>query len=396
MAARLGVVVLVLGLMLCGGRSAGGEEVLAPLVALPIAEPNAVLGADDKTHLAYEFILVNGAAAAVTLKKVEALDAESGAVLAALDGAGLAQMVHLNGAAKGVDLLGGGSGTLFMDVALDKEATLPKALRHRFTIEVAKTGDGASDDDRDPAPEPPRDVSFTTDPLKVDTGAPVVVAPPLKGERWVIGGGCCTPVSYHRGATLPINGALRIAERYAIDFVQLNDKGMLYAGDMHKVQDYGFFGAEIYAAADGTVVEMENGLPEQIPGKLPEGATPEMAAGNHVVVDIGEGRFALYAHMQPGSVRVKTGDAVTTGQVLGLLGNSGNTDTPHLHFHIMDGPSPLNSNGLPFVFTNFTGQGRLTDEEPLFTGGTVTIDAASMTGPHQDQMPLLDQVVSFP
>ena len=81
-------------------------------------------------------------------------------------------------------------------------------------------------------------------------------------------------------------------------------------------------------------------------------ATVQMAAGNHVVVDIGEGRFAFYAHMQPGSVRVKVGD---TGQdqeqVLGLLGNSGNTDTPHLHFHVMDGPSPLVANGLPYVFT---------------------------------------------
>ncbi len=57
--------------------------------------------------------------------------------------------------------------------------------------------------------------------------------------------------------------------------------------------------------------------------------------------------------MQPGSVRVKVGDKVKPGQVLGLLGNSGNTDTPHLHFHVMDGPSPLVANGLPYVFTNF-------------------------------------------
>ena len=121
-----------------------------------------------------------------------------------------------------------------------------------------------------------------------------------------------------------------------------------------------------------------------------------MAAGNHVVVDIGEGRFAFYAHMQPGSVRVKVGDKVKTGQVLGLLGNSGNTDSPHLHFHVMDGPSPLVSNGLPFVFNSFTGQGRLTDEQPLFTGGVVTIDKDALSGPHANECPLLDQVVSFP
>ena len=148
--------------------------------------------------------------------------------------------------------------------------------------------------------------------------------------------------------------------------------------------------------ADGTAVGTADGLPEQVPGKLPADATIQMAAGNHVVVDIGGGRFAFYAHMQPGSVRVKVGDTVKTGQVLGLLGNSGNTDTPHLHFHVMDGPSPLVANGLPYVFMGFTGQGRLTDEQLLFTGGTVTIDKDALSGPHQNQMPLADQVVRFP
>jgi murein DD-endopeptidase MepM/ murein hydrolase activator NlpD len=98
--------------------------------------------------------------------------------------------------------------------------------------------------------------------------------------------------------------------------------------------------------------------------------------------------------MQPGSVRVKVGDKVKTGQVLGLLGNSGNTDGPHLHFHVMDGPSPLVSNGLPFVFESFTGQGRVTDEQP--PGDVVTIDKDALSGPHTNELPLLNQVVSFP
>jgi murein DD-endopeptidase MepM/ murein hydrolase activator NlpD len=143
-------------------------------------------------------------------------------------------------------------------------------------------------------------------------------------------------------------------------------------------------------------VAAEDGLPEQVPGKLPDGATIQTAAGNHVVVDIGQGRFAFYAHMQPGSRKVKVGDAVATGQVLGVLGNTGNTDTPHLHFHVMDGPSPLLANGLPYAFTSFAGEGRLTDEQPLFTGGAVTIDKDALSGPHENEMPLFDQVVSFP
>ena len=329
---------------------------MSPLVVMPLTSPNPVLGADGKVHLAYEIVLVNMAPADIGLKKVETLDAASGAVLGTMEGDALAQMLKFNGGNKGTTLSGGGSGILFMDVTLAKDATVPKAIKHRFDVDVAKTAPAQVSGDHDPAPEPPQALVFTSDPLAVGPAA-VVIAPPLKGSNWVAGGGCCAPPSYHRGATLPINGAIHVAERFAIDFVQLNDKNMLIAGPMEKLSSYAYFGDEIYSVADGTVVGTADGLQEQVPGKLPADATIHMAAGNHVVVDIGEGRFAFYAHMQPGSVRVKVGDKVKTGQVLGLLGNSGNTDTPHLHFHVMDGPSPLVSNGLPYVFTGFTGQG---------------------------------------
>ena len=183
-------------------------------------------------------------------------------------------------------------------------------------------------------------------------GAPaVVVAPPLKGKHWVMGGGCCTPYSYHRGATLPLNGTVHVAERFAIDFVQLNDNNMLIDGPMEELSKLRLFRRRDLFRRRRHRGGTEDGLPEQVPGKLPDDATIQMAAGNHVVVDIGQGRFAFYAHMQPGSVKVKVGDKVATGQVLGLLGNTGNTDTPHLHFHVMDGPSPLLANGLPYAFT---------------------------------------------
>jgi hypothetical protein len=370
------------------------DAVATPLVATPLTTPNPVLGADGKTHLAYELVLMSMAAAAIGIDKIETLDAESGAVLGTLEGDGLARMLRLNGGAKGTEIPAASGGFVFMDVTLPKETTVPKALKHRFNISVANAPVPAPAGDHDPAP-PPQGLSFVGDPLPV--GAPaVVVAPPLKGKHWVVGGGCCTPYSYHRGATLPINGAIHVAERFAIDFVQLNDKNMLFAGNMQDVSDYAYFGDEIYSVADGTVVGTDDGLPEQVPGKLPDDATIQTAAGNHVVVDIGQGRFAFYAHMQPGSVKVKVGDKVATGQMLGLLGNTGNTDTPHLHFHVMDGPSPLVANGLPFAFTSFTGEGRLTDEEPLFTGGAVTIDQDALAGRHENEMPLYDQVVSFP
>jgi hypothetical protein len=384
---------MILGAAACYGQTVIADDVLSPLVATPIAAPNPVLGADDKTHLVYEIVLMNMGSTTVGLDKIETLDAISGTVLGTLEGEALAQMLRLNGGAKGTELLAGGSGVVFMDVTLDKDAAIPKTLKHRFKIAVAKTPSPDRGGDREPAPELPQEISFVGDPL--DVGAPaVVVSPPLKGERWTVAGGCCN--SYHRRATLPINGAIHVAQRYAIDFVQLNDKNMLYSGPQDQLSSYAFFGDEIHSVADGIVVQIADGLPEQVPGKLPKGATIQMMAGNHVVVEIGEARYAFYAHMQPGSLRVKVGDKVVTRQVLGLLGNSGNTDAPHLHFHVMDGPSPLLSNGLPYVFTSFEGQGVLRDEKPLSTGGEVNIDKNALAGPHKNQLPLNNEVVSFP
>ena len=121
----------------------------------------------------------------------------------------------------------------------------------------------------------------------------------------------------------------------------------------------------------------------------------QTAGGNHVVVKLARKRFAFYAHMQPGSVRVEEGDRVRTGQILGLLGNTGNTDAPHLHFHIMDGPSPLQSNGLPFVHPRFSGQGLVTDEAPLQSGAVVPVDRQVLDGTFRAQMPMGLQVVDF-
>jgi len=91
-----------------------------------------------------------------------------------------------------------------------------------------------------------------------------------------------------------------------------------------------------------------------------------------VVLDLGQGRYASYGHLQPG-VRVKTGDFVKTGQVLGLVGNSGNSNGPHLHFNVADGPGLLTGDGIPYVF-DFYSDGRL----------------------HRGEIPLEDRQLRFP
>jgi murein DD-endopeptidase MepM/ murein hydrolase activator NlpD len=223
-----------------------------------------------------------------------------------------------------------------------------------------------------------------------------VVDAPLAGDRWVAGGGCCFPPTQHRLATLPLNGAFHVPERFAIDFVQLDAEGRMYSGPRGDLSSYAYYGAPIYAAADGLVVGANDGLPDQTPPGVTPDISAENAGGNDVVVDIGGGRFAFYAHLQPGSARVQVGDVVTRGQVLGLLGNSGNSDAPHLHFHVMDGPSPLASNGLPYVFRSFVGEGTVTSSFDHLDAGGAAVIGPALAGQHQNQLPLDNQVIGFP
>src|SRR5438067_13300950 len=153
--------------------------------------------------------------------------------------------------------------------------------------------------------------------------------------------------------------------------------------------------------ADGKVVGMLNDLDDQKPGKLPDPdtITIDTVDGNHVVLDIGGGYFAFYAHLQKNSVTVRVGDQVKKGAVLGKLGNSGNTSGPHLHFHIMTGPSVLGSDGVPYVIDSFTLAGQIDiaafEAAPDLTGNWGK-GLLSKTERHEGDFPLNLNIIDFP
>src|SRR5690606_6150616 len=128
---------------------------------------------------------------------------------------------------------------------------------HRISIQRATPGkDGAP-----PAPLPPggplpADVSFVGARTKVNQKSAVVIAPPLRGGGWLVFNGCCDAYTSHRGAILPINGSLRVSERFAIDFVQLDAQGRLMTGPADQLASYPYFGVPVYSVADGTVVNL--------------------------------------------------------------------------------------------------------------------------------------------
>lgn len=230
------------------------------------------------------------------------------------------------------------------------------------------------------------------------TGGPAGRGPRRLRRRSRAADSCCD-ATRHTRAALPINGQIWLAQRYAVDYEQLDADSRIYSGEKEDLDSYTIYGQKAIAAADGTVVKVIDGLPEQEPGVFPEGISLDEADGNSVILDLGGGNYALYAHFQPGSVRVQEGDRVNRGDVLALVGNSGNSLAPHLHFHVMSSPLSLASNGLPYIVDSFTATGQ--------SAGTEAVDEAEAEGtplevtpvdPPEtvtEAMPLDQYVVSF-
>jgi hypothetical protein len=369
-----------------GNAASTAPDAFTLVVTTVLTPPNVVLGADNRRHLAYELQMLNVAPFPVTLKQLDTLDAATGAVVAtARDAALAAHVKRAEGGTFDGNLGAGLSGIAVLDVSLPADAPPPRGLVHRLTTSV---------DPKDAPPGFPTSAQYRTGPTPVLPERPVTVGPPLRGDRWVAVNGCCDAPGGHRWGIIPINGRLRAVERFAIDFVQLDTDGRMYSGPVGELSSYRYYGDDVLSVADGTVVRTHDGEPEQTPPNEPsEFPTPQNAGGNWLVVDIGGGHFAFYAHLVRDSLTVRVGDQVRRGKVLGRLGNTGNSTAPHLHFHVMDGPS-LDANGLPFQVDAFTSPGTVTDENALFAGSPTPIGPA-LAGQHRRQLPLNLQVVSF-
>jgi hypothetical protein len=154
---------------------------------------------------------------------------------------------------------------------------------------------------------------------------PVAVAPPLAGEWAMLAGGRSALVSHHYPTPIVSN---------AVDFVRLDEEGRGHDGDPKREKSWYGFGEPVLAPADGTVVSVGDVHPDEPVGNL--GQKP--AYGNHVLLDIGGGRYAVLAHLKQGSSRVSEGERVRVGQPIAAVGDSGDSLVPHLHFHVQDSP----------------------------------------------------------
>ena len=328
------VLASVLTLALAGSAAAGPDSraQIVPLGMSVANAPNPVLGADGRNHLAYEITIVNQSQGEVTLQSVQAR-AGGRPIGARLQGQSLADLLRVNSG--GTSIPSGGSALLFMDVKYARNARRPRRLTHGVTMSLSQP------------PQPVQSFSFGGVPTRVGRSRAIEVGRPLRGSRWVAANGCCDPINAHRGATLSIDGTVRAPERFAIDWVQLAPSGRLFEGPINQLSSFAYFGDPIHSVAKGRVVSVRDGMPEQTPGVLPSGQTVQTRAATTSWSGSPASASPFTRTCSPAASRVGVGDRVRRGQVLGLLGNTGNTDGPHLHFHIMDGPSPLQSNGLP-------------------------------------------------
>src|SRR6201996_7460290 len=305
--------------------STQATETMTPLLLAVQDAPVPFTGSDGRTHLVYELGMTNFSSAPIVVEKVEVMG--DGLILDTLDTAAVTERLQPAGQRESAGTLAGSAhAKLFLHLVLASGAKVPSELSHRLALRVSA------------APPGHQELNETGGTTKVDRQTVALVSPPLRGEGYISADSCCD-ATRHTRAALPVNGRVWVAQRYAVDWEQTDAGGRIYTGPREKLESYAIFGQPVLAVADALVVFVIDGEPEQTPGNYPTNIPLDKADGNAIVLDLGHQRYAVYAHLQPGSLKVHRGDKAQLGQVIGLVGDTGNSIVPHLHFQVMDGPS---------------------------------------------------------
>lgn len=205
--------------------------------------------------------------------------------------------------------------------------------------------------------------------IMIEMREPIIVEFPLRGE-WLSPN---TP-----GTKIPSHGTNKLGTRYAYDFIQVDweRKGLpayrvsflQYLIFGVPVNEYYCWGKEIYAPCDGTIVKAEDGYKERTRTKLlsdmsnayknahyfdPKKDDERSVAGNYVIIESSKNVYAALCHLQKGSIQVSVGQNVKKGEVIGRIGDSGNSLAPHLHFQLMDSSDISTAKGLPCAFEEY-------------------------------------------
>jgi hypothetical protein len=376
--------VVALGLVWLLSGSFSSAQTTSALRVEASRPAQRVQGGDGREHIEYDLIVSDAFTAEATLRSLEVR--AGGKRLLSMTGSALAaSTLALGTSAPTAGRVGSGSAVVIqVDIVLSASAAsrVPSSLTNRLSYSI-------------PASAPARPIIGTTTvvipALHVDRRAPVVIAAPLRGRGWISANGCCDdPTSPHRQTVLATStGGYITPETFAIDWIR-EVGGRFNSSDGRRNVDWPAFGAPLYAVANGTVVVARDGRPDIPPRtKNLNLRTPNDFGGNQVLLKIGPGRYACYAHLKRGSMRVRAGQRVRVGQRIGVVGNSGNTDGPHLHFGIQRQPSCL-SESEPFEIDHYRLQGTVgpRSEPPR-------IDVVGPRRRERRSLPLIRSVATF-
>lgn len=336
-----------------------------------------------RTQLAYELHLTNFHPFDVSLTDVRVLAGAGGRALAEYQGQDLRRRIVRPGLRSDhptPEIIGAGMRAVVMLwIALPAGEPAPASVAHAVQMVLMRSLE-------------PVNAATSGGVALVNKQEPVALGPPLHGGPWVaiydplLKGG-------HRTAIYTLGGRARIPARFAIDWIALPPDGALTPKATSRPADWNGFGSDVLAVADGTIRAAVDDVPDFTQPPIP----PEIASGNYVAIDLGAGRYAFYEHLQRGSILVKAGDRVTRGQVIARLGASGSSSIgPHLHFHVSDANSPLEAEGLPFVFDRFDHLGGFESIDALVNGAKWSAAPAGSLPSRSRERPEPNAVVRFP
>ena len=356
MGTRVPVAVALVACLIAAAPAGAEDGPLSPIVVTPVPQQRIVpvKGSDGRYHVLYELQLTNTLNAPADLRAVEVRDAASGQTLLKLGPEDIAkgEYLHTLDRRTAPDTLFAPfqSRLLLLNLDFASRDDVPRVLEHRFEISGP-----------DPFTQTPASFAYRGGAVMISQGTAPVLSPPLEGGRWLASDGCCGPTG-HINALIGLNGQIQGSERFAIDWIKIDKDGRIFTGDKSKPESWVGYGAKVLAVGDGVVTVARDDQQNQTPGTMPSGLAFAAQLGNYVALALPGGLTAFYAHLAPGSVKVKAGDHVTVGAVIGLLGNTGGSLAPHLHFHIVNGPEVATSDGYPYVLRSVALAGQAKDE----------------------------------
>jgi hypothetical protein len=353
--------------------------------SLVTTTPRPFKGSEGKVHLLYELVLTNFNRETVALDSVAIADADSpDKIVTTLSDKTLeSAALNIGSSGKGTKVGPTQSKIIFVNIDVDKESDIPARLTHQIRYHALSGKDQASKTQYTPA-------------LTVSTKKAVTISSPLRGKGWFAAGGYASMIG-HRRSLFPLDNKLQCAQRFAIDWVQISDDGYSTKQDVKNLDNSTCFKKTIHSVADGVVVGVVNQYDSQ-PVQVPSGDRYH-PGGNSITIKNDDSYYAFYAHILKDSAKVKAGDRVKRGDAIALLGNSGNSTGPHLHFHLTDGPAPLAADGIPYVFDHFSVTGKVDDIDTFFKNDEVgkkqTIGQDSQPGQHTGELIREGAVVEF-